>query len=337
MVSYKSFCSDGKKSEFRTTAMVKRPFLRRQWPPLALLLHLAIIVTSHAIYLDIHVPVPNIDDCLMTQTLRANELLRSFSRIPNVNNSTHNDDPQPREQVDLFSRHTPHITLFLADFDLELDGNHTRTLNVTKVDSFLEKISTINFTNVIQGLECTLSLIDHNDDIFYRINGSFTMLNIQNNPCLKTLSSAILWVLEPFVKKPIIVPNWVASLPEPKRSAAIYRCRKYGSPNVLEGFVPHLTVGFDPPTTTSTVDVSHHSLHTDIMKSNAKQTRSSMQWREDAMKQWNEGFVSLVKKDGCRSNVKGIAVGRNSIGGTVLANSRMRYWSIVEEDDPYLT
>jgi len=190
--------------------MMMRPSLA------ALLLHLTIIAISHAIYLDIHVPLPN-DDCLMTQTLRANELLRSYSSNQNYDS----------EQVDLFSRHVPHITLFLADFDLGLDDSNAAEdeslsqLNVTKVDSFLAAISTINFTQVIQGLDCTLSLstqsfiVEHNDDSnnndkFYTINGAFTMLNVQNTPCLKALSSAILDPVESFVKRPI-VPSWAAS------------------------------------------------------------------------------------------------------------------------------
>ena len=288
----------------------------------ALLLHFSIIIVSHAIYLDIHVPLPS-DDCLMTQTLRANELLRSFSSSQNSNS----------EQIDLFSRHTPHITLFLADFDLEIhdddngmeeDNESVAKLNVTKVDFFLETISKINFTQVVQGLECTLSLstqsfLEHhhydssNRGKFYIINGAFTMLNVQNNPCLKALSSAVLDPVESFIKRPVIVPSWVASLKEPERSAAIYRCRKYGSPNVLEGFKPHLTVGYDPSTTETSAAAAH--LH----------------WREDVMEQWNEEF-SISMGESCSSEVMGIAVGRNSIGGTVLANSRMRYWNVVVND-----
>ncbi|KAL7497653.1 hypothetical protein ACHAWT_005672 [Skeletonema menzelii] len=280
----------------------------------AILLHLTILA-SHAIYLDIHVPLSYDDDCLMTQTLRANELLRSYS-------SSQNSDS---EQVDLFSKHTPHITLFLADFDLELHGGNyvendrsLAQLNVTKVNSFLETISTkINLTQVVQGMDCTLSLqslMEHNDDSnnskkFYTVNGSFTMLNVKNTPCLKALSNAVVVPLESFVKRPVIVPSWVASLKEPERSAAIYRSRKYGSPNVFEGFTPHLTVGFDPST-----------------------KGADTAWREDAMEQWNEGFTLLMRNDGCRSSVKGVAVARNGIGGTVLANSRMRYWNVVKHD-----
>lgn len=78
-----------------------------------------------------------------------------------------------------------------------------------------------------------------------------------------------------------------------------------------------MTVGFDPPTVTNAAVSHHHSLRVE---------QTSRQWREDAMKQWNEGF-KLVK-DRCSSKVKGIAVGKNSLGGTVLANSRMKFWSV---------
>eukprot|EP00573_Skeletonema_grethae_P003738 CAMPEP_0201694374 /NCGR_PEP_ID=MMETSP0578-20130828/6673_1 /ASSEMBLY_ACC=CAM_ASM_000663 /TAXON_ID=267565 /ORGANISM="Skeletonema grethea, Strain CCMP 1804" /LENGTH=317 /DNA_ID=CAMNT_0048180057 /DNA_START=60 /DNA_END=1013 /DNA_ORIENTATION=+ len=297
----------------------------------ALLLHFTIIIISHAIYLDIHVPLPN-NDCLMTQTLRANELLRSFRSSSQNSNS---------ERIDLFSKHTPHITLFLADFDLEIhhddednggvedDNDSFAKLNVTKVNSFLETISKINFTQVVEGLECTLSLsptqpfMDHHqhnsnnsEKKFYTINGAFTMLHVQNNPCLKALSNAVLDPIESFVKRPVRVPSWVASLQEPERSAAIYRSRKYGSPNVLEGFVPHLTVGYDPSTERSAAVALAH-----------------LDWREDVMEQWNEEFsVSSMSGSSCGSEVKGVAVGRNSIGGTVLADSRMRYWDVVTKN-----
>lgn len=298
-----------------TSTMMKRHSLA------ALLLHFTIIVISHAIYLDIHVPLPN-DNCLMAQTLRANELLRSFSSSQNSNS----------EQIDLFSKHTPHITLFLADFDLELhnesgaeDNNESLAkLNATKVDSFLDTISKINLTNIVEGLDCTLSLsptqssIDHhqydssnNREKYYTINGAFTMLHVHNTPCLQALSHAVLEPIESFVKRPVQVPSWVASLKEPERSAAIYRSRKYGSPNVLEGFVPHLTVGYDPSTTATTERSAAAPAHVD--------------WRENVMDQWNQEFSMF---DSCSSDLKGVAVGRNSIGGTVLANSRMKYWNV---------
>ena len=61
-------------------------------------------------------------ECLLSETLQANELLRSYS-IANGTDAL--PLPPVREQIDLFTKHTPHITLFLADFALEMDKNGT--------------------------------------------------------------------------------------------------------------------------------------------------------------------------------------------------------------------
>lgn len=332
-----------------------------------------IICCSEAIYLDIHVPLLQIPDdsnngseCLMSETLRANELLRSYS----IANGTDDALPLPpvREQIDLFTKHTPHITLFLADFALERDKNGNdddesgnffhdpsaaiiaddsqkqeqhqqqtewipKELNATKVRSFLNKISSINFTNIIHDWdECNLSLTStqsflqdkennenkKNSKKYYNINGSYTMLNIHKTSCLQTLSNTIVQSVQSFIKHPIICPSWIGSLPEPQRSMSIYNCRTYGSPTVFERFTPHLTVGFD--------------ISSDYDDDN------TMKWREDAMDRWNEGFAlvddgnSNNGDDGCTANIEGIAVGVNSVGGTVLANTRLKYWRLTGRD-----
>jgi hypothetical protein len=311
--------------------------LRQALPLLLLLLLLA--QSSHAIHLDIHIPLlqsnGSDDDCLTTETLRANELLRSHSRAAAA-------DSPITEQIDLFTTHTPHITLFLADFDLE-SNDDGGGVDETKLGHFLEAISALNFTHILRGLQCTLSLTNeslvvppddygeddgsnnsHRDDHkFYTINGDYTMLRVQNTLCLRALSAAVLGAARAFVKHPVVVPSWAASLAEPQRSAAIYRSRAYGSPSVLEGFLPHLTVGFDSAEA----------------KENDELPR--MPWRIDAMEQWNDGVVQMLRRrppppsllHGCSSKIEGIAVGRNSVGGTVLANSRMKYWSLREESE----
>ena len=344
-------------------------FLRQALPLMTLhliicIICISIICCSEAIYLDIHVPLLLLDDssnngseCLLSETLHANELLRSYSIIANGTDAL--PLPPVREQIDLFTKHTPHITLFLADFALEMDKNGTddesnffhdpsaaivaddntqkqhqqktewipQDLNATKVNSFLNKISSINFTNIIHDWdECTLSLTtqsflqdkdnnnnSNNNRKYYTINGAYTMLNIHKTSCLQTLSNTIVQSVQSFIKHPIICPSWIGSLPEPQRSMAIYNCREYGSPNVFERFAPHLTVGFD--------------IGSDYDNDN------NMKWREDAMDRWNEGFASVDDSsnngdDGCTANIEGIAVGVNSVGGTVLANSRLKYWRL---------
>ena len=276
----------------------------------------------HSIHLDIHVPLPK--GCLKYHALLANRLLRSASRPPPAQTDDHNLT-QPTEQVNLFSEHTAHLTLYLANFDLEMNNNEntplqtydginnnniavSTVLNQTKVDAFKNTISSLNFTNVLAGLNCPLSFTTtsskyDDNSIFYNIQGAYTMVPIDITPCLQKLSDSILHSLKPYLKYPIEVPSWVAELPEPDRSAAIYRTRQYGSPNVLQGFAPHVTVGYDP----------------NLMANN-------LQWRIDTMNQWNDAYKQI--RETCIDQVQGIALGKTGMGGTVLSSGRMGYWNV---------
>eukprot|EP00804_Cyclotella_cryptica_P022607 CCRYP_009494-RA/>CCRYP_009494-RA protein AED:0.03 eAED:-0.00 QI:0/-1/0/1/-1/1/1/0/386 len=229
-----------------------------------ILLSTAAIATTFfqikAVLLDIHIPLPH--GCLLTQALKANLLLQDASRAPprkSVSSSS-----ESREGVDLFTRHIPHITLYLADFDLEADppsksndSTVVGTLNQTKLDSFLHTIDTLNFTSVNVS-SCPLSFkaetpttstgaafFSINNEQFFVMNGAYTMLPIQNNACLQLLSEALLQPLQPYLKRPPVVPSWVNSLPERERSHKISQVEQYGSPNVLGDFDPHVTVGYD--------------------------------------------------------------------------------------------
>lgn len=242
---------------------------------------ITLLPSSQAIHLDVHIPLPN--GCLMAQALRANLLLKDIGHTPPPQrrepNSHEKDDESTtvpedsqalmEEQVDLFMRHTPHITLYLADFDLDkavvnsTDAAGVRDeLNHTRVDALLKTISSINFTDIVNVSECPLSFttasndqsspkqsdeyFSLNTDQYYIINGDYIMLPVKNTPCLQTLSDALLEPLQQYLKHPIEIPSWVDSLPEPKRSEKISATMRYGSPNVLGGFEPHVTVGYDP-------------------------------------------------------------------------------------------
>lgn len=292
-----------------------------------------------SVHLDIHVPLPQ--GCLKYHALLANRLLGAASRPPPPS-QTEKDAAdklaQPSEEVDLFSEHTPHVTLYLSDFDLEMDAPKTDSagvvaaLNQTKVDAFLNVLSSLNFTEILDGNNCPLSFAkDQSTNAFYTINGAYTMLPIESTECLQTLSTTLLHSLQSYLRYPIVVPNWVAELPEPSRSAAIYRSRTYGSANVLDGFQPHVTVGFDP--ISDTPPAMHDPTSKDSL---SLKDQSSLQWRDDTMKQWNEAYKQV--RETCIDEVQGIALGKTSVGGTVLASSRMGYWNLahnVKDDGPH--
>jgi hypothetical protein len=306
-----------------------------------LLTLLLLPLQCQSIYLDIHIPLP--DGCLKYHALLANRLLRHGS----ADESGGAADILPTEQVNLFSSHTPHISLYLADFALEVsnlsinnNGSIPILLNDTKVSAFLNEISSINLTEIITRMECTLAFYSKNpSNTFYIINGDYTMLPIANTPCLQTLSDTILFAMKSYLRQPVVVPNWVADLPEPSRSASIYRSREYGSPNVLEGFDPHVTVGFDTPTILLTPSQQVRSAMQLILGSggnsldnHSNNQANNLQWRIDAMNQWNDIYQQAVTSESCVNQVSRIALGKVGVGGTVLANSRMGYWDIPPGD-----
>ncbi|KAL7428765.1 hypothetical protein ACHAXH_003558 [Discostella pseudostelligera] len=318
--------------------------------PLVISLLLLPLLPCQSIHLDIHIPLP--DGCLKYHALLANRLLRQASRRTFGGGTTAADDddmPMPTEEVNLFSLHTPHITLYLADFDLEvseISGSNNNEagalpLNDTKVTAFISEISSINFTEIIlsTSMECTITYSSNDaPDTYYIINGAYTMLPIAKNPCLQTLSDTILQYMKSYLRHPVVVPNWVAELPEPSRSASIYRCREYGSPNVLEGFDPHVTVGYDPSSlrlgplqnerSATYSPVIDNIEGISLNNSNNNRANDDLKWRIDAMQQWNDLYRQALSSGNCADEVQGIALGKVGVGGTVLANTRMGYWDI---------
>ncbi|KAL7527944.1 hypothetical protein ACHAWF_002370 [Thalassiosira exigua] len=271
-----------------------------------------LVLLCRAVHLDVHVPLPT--GCVKYHALLANRLLRQASDSqpppPSQSDGSKEGERAPSEEINLFSAHTPHVTLYLADFDLEEEGQEVnvsdadKSLNQTKVNAFLDAISSLNFTDVAAGLDCPLSLAEDTPaSPRYAVVGPYTVLSVENTPCLRTLSAALFRALSSYLRRPVAVPSWVASLAEPERSAAIFRSRTYGSPNVLEGFEPHVTVGYD--------DVK---LGIDA------------NWRVDVMERWDEAYRAASET--CADKVEGIALGKNGVGGTVLADSRMGYWDL---------
>ncbi len=130
---------------------------------------------------------------------------------------------------------------------------------------------------------------------YYTISGDYTMLPLKNTNCLRDLSTALLRSLKLYLRHPAIVPSWVACLPEPECSAGIYRCREYGSPNVLDGFVPHVMVDFDPPATTTTSNARNANANTTDTaatgsSSGALSLMRRQRWRINAMERWNDKY-----------------------------------------------
>jgi hypothetical protein len=343
------------------------------------------ILPTTAILLDIHTPLPQ--GCLLTQALKANLALRQISRPPlTKDDSSSNNDSW--EGVDLFTRHTPHITLYLADFDLEDESQNTTAptaLNQTKVTSFLNTINSLNFTTINKSscplsftaeTDTTDSFFSINNEKYYVINGAYTMIPVKNNACLQHLSDSLLEPLHKFLKLPSDIPSWVEDLPFEEKTDKISKITSYGSPNVLDSFEPHVTVGYDEynyhrklqscpdgqcqdlqgecQTVVScfadpcTEVPGEKCSEGEVCQTNfcggcnfecvslliRDSGREESQLRVNAMDEWNGEFQTISGE--CNSNVAGVAVGKTGLGGTVLSDSRLEYWELIDDEDDTL-
>lgn len=131
------------------------------------------------------------------------------------------------EQIDFFAKHTPHITLYQANLDI----NSTEEL--------------LNATAIAIGNATTPCLVKWPSANRAILSGPYAMYFIPNNACLQNLSNSIVKGLRQYMHRPPTIPAWVYNLPRGQRRRALDLIESYGSPNVLERFVPHVTVGYD--------------------------------------------------------------------------------------------
>ena len=115
----------------------------------------------------------------------------------------------------------PHITLYLTEFRHD-------SIN-TLVDGLYK-------------LDLNHQLVDINDTM---VSGAYATYSVQNTRSLQQLSDEIVRNCSQYIVANQTVPNWVYDLPEPQRTKKINYVHQYGSPNVLDEFEPHLTVGYD--------------------------------------------------------------------------------------------
>ncbi|KAI2509960.1 2'-5' RNA ligase superfamily [Fragilaria crotonensis] len=178
-----------------------------------------------SLQLNIHLPLTKVnnswafDKCPYNAALEANLALRRVSET---------------EQIDFFSHHTPHVTLFLSDFDVQ---GSNESLVLEEITSVLQQVLS-NHSQVM----CEVSWPDR--DSFF-VAGPYSMYAVPRKDCLQSLSDDVVRALNPYIRKPQEIPPWVYTLPLLQRWRKIYMISKYGSPNVFGEYEPHITVGYD--------------------------------------------------------------------------------------------
>jgi hypothetical protein len=129
---------------------------------------------------------------------------------------------QLHNEVDFQRLHTPHVTLYLTEWQCEIEPEE-----VCK-DPLIDALSGALYA--ISASICTVTL----GQPF--ASGNFAMLNVSLSPCLQQASDTVVKGTYQLAVANQSVPSWVDHLPEPVRSEKIAMIRKYGSPNVsVEG------------------------------------------------------------------------------------------------------
>lgn len=186
----------------------------------ALLLLLLPLATAQAVLLNVHLPLHSVKNsselCPYTHALRANLFLKQA--FPST------------EEIAFMRVNSPHLTLFLADFDLATDDN---------------------VTSLLDGAQAAIR--DHEPcEVHWPtapiVHGAYAMYPIQTTKCLRSLSSQLVRALQPYITRPQPIPDWVKGLPLLKKLQKLYLINKFGSPNVFGAYDPHVTVGYDETT-----------------------------------------------------------------------------------------
>jgi len=137
-------------------------------------------------------------------------------------------DIDPHNDIDFHGVSTPHITLYLTDFQ----------------DGTIQNVS--NAVADVQGHlpQCPVHLIATNNS--FDVGGQYAMWEVELNDCLQLLSDTVVNATAMYAKKNQSIPGWVNDLPEPEREKKIKYVKEYGSPNVFDSFQPHVTLAWDP-------------------------------------------------------------------------------------------
>lgn len=203
-------------------------FLWQYFCVLFLLYHL--IVFGECLLLNIHMPLKvanptRMDLSLYSQALASNLALREAAAAG-------------AEQVDLFSNHTAHITLYLVDFDVQDENG---TIVESKLQTVLDAVQQALVSQNYSPCRVDWPLLP-------TVQDGYAMYFVSASQCLQELSDRVVNATMQYIRRPPVIPDWIHSLPEPERKKLFERIQKFGSPNVHEGFNPHVTVGYDAVT-----------------------------------------------------------------------------------------
>lgn len=154
-------------------------------------------------------------------------------------------DQLPGNEVDLQSTHTPHLTLFLADFNAEARAPNPGLLPALERATLSHRPLSLKTSGV-------------------SAEGNYLFLNVEKTPGLQRLNDDLVEAARPFVAPNRPIPPWIQLLPEPDRTLRTSLVKRYGSPGVGPCYIPHITLGYhaDPKRVSTAADALNRRLPT---------------------------------------------------------------------------
>eukprot|EP01083_Nonionella_stella_P123392 371779_1 len=235
--------------------------------------------------------------------------------------------------------------------DLQMTLNQAKAQHSTIMSPFVASLSPVN-TSIVNGPYAMYNVL--NEDGLYTVNDDTTTnTTTTNNPHqhphpshMQLLSDII--ANSTLVQSHVIpnqpVPQWVYDLPksDPSRAVKIQNVRRYGSPNVLSEFEPHLTVGYDEDVRNGKSDDRRHildsilSLHSTGEIAITDGNTNTNDNNTNMILNPNEDWLARARSCKCKGSVRKQTIREIGIGlvgdhGTVLRD--LAVISLVDGDD----
>ena len=145
--------------------------------------------------------------------------------------------------VDFAVKDTPHVTLYLTSWTCPEPLPPPEPGTRAPPPTCLQRIQ-LAIADILGsfGPACPVTLSEP------FAAGTYAMMRVARTDCLQRYSDAVVNATYTLSQPHQPVPSWVNSLPEPQRSRKIALVKEFGSPNVFDGFEPHVTLAWSNDT-----------------------------------------------------------------------------------------
>ena len=260
--------------------------------------------------LNIHLPLMLMDTAKDDQSklyrfaVGANKALQKYQH-------QHKQQGQQKngEKIDFGAKHNPHVTLYMAMFDRSKRKDLLRTLERVVSEHRGPIQITIPFPSNPT------------------VAGPYAMYDNPMTPALQSLCDDIVQAVRPYLHPSgnNDMPPWVKTVqPAEKRDRKMRYMEQYHSPNVLDEYDSHVTVGYDTTSTTKERLATLERYYNDQSEEVVTDGSNSNSSNDDDVNNNVENTISM--------RIRHVAIGKVGVAGTVLKGGILRAFALSKKD-----